>query len=66
MMLEKAAKVRGLTVDEYMAAIVTEAVKKDVEETGRSGEYSVVKDRSMTPAKLNKALRTGTGGKGDE
>lgn len=59
--IEQAAKAKGYsTVDEYMAAIVTEATKKDLKETGKSGEYHITAPRAMTPAKYNKALRTGT------
>jgi hypothetical protein len=60
-LLERAAKARGLTVDEYMAAIVAEAVKKDTEATGRSGEYAIALPKNITPAKHNRALRNGTG-----
>lgn len=60
-LLERAAKGRGLSVDEYMAAIVAEAVKKDTEATGKSGEYSISLPKNMTPAKHNRALRNGTG-----
>ncbi len=56
--VEKAAKARGMSLEEYMAAALREAVKRDAGGNEASvrkapGTYA----KSLTPAKLNRQLR---------
>ncbi len=55
--VEKAAKARGVSVDEYMAIALKEAVKRDVGAVEPVRKASGTYARTLTPAKLNRQLR---------
>jgi hypothetical protein len=55
--VEKAAKARGVSVEEYMAIALKEAVKRDVGAVEPVRKASGTYAKTLTPAKLNRQLR---------